>query len=76
MQRTEVLEAMNAQNPAGPSLMEISNEELMRVYGSGDVDAETTYPCFVVAYYGVQSSTYCAYGAGALVGIGLSVWKC
>lgn len=77
MSRKDALQAMNANNPAGPSMMEISNEELKKVLGSGDVQGETTtFPCFAVAYYGVQSSVACAYAAGAGVGLALSAWKC
>ncbi|MBY0097854.1 mersacidin family lantibiotic [Mesobacillus maritimus] len=77
MSRNEILQSMNGNSPAGPSMMEISNEELKKVIGSGDVQGETTtFPCFAVAYYGVQSSVSCAYAAGAVVGVGLSVWKC
>jgi hypothetical protein len=76
MSRSEVLKSLDLNNPAGPTLL-VSDEELKKVMGSGDVSGETTtFPCFAVAYYGYVSSVSCAYAGGALVGGALSAWKC
>lgn len=72
MNRYQVLEDMNGNHPAGAKLVEVSAEELARVYGGGDVQAETTPVCATA----VASSQMCLYGAGVVVGVTLSVWKC
>lgn len=76
MSRNDVLNSMKHNNPAGASMVEISEEELTRVYGGGDVQGETTAPCFYVGYGAYVSSANCAWGAGSVVGLGLSIWKC
>ncbi|MED4206661.1 lichenicidin A2 family type 2 lantibiotic [Neobacillus mesonae] len=62
MSRSFALETLAKQQPAGALLVEVSQEELARIQGGGDVQPETTTPC--------------AYTAGVLIGIGLSLWKC
>lgn len=62
MTRTEVLASLNGNHPAGMKLVELSEEELMMVYGGGDVQPETT--------------TVCAVGGGIAVGIALSKLFC
>lgn len=72
MNRHQVLESMNVNHPAGAKLVEVSAEELARVYGGGDVQAETTPVCAAA----IISSNACLYGAGVVIGVGLSIWKC
>ncbi|MFE4880225.1 mersacidin family lantibiotic [Bacillus mycoides] len=42
MNRNQVIEELAVNHPAGAKLVEVSREELTRVYGGGDVQAETT----------------------------------
>ncbi|MED4206662.1 mersacidin family lantibiotic [Neobacillus mesonae] len=42
MTRNEVLFSMNNNHPAGDLLVEVSGEELTRVFGGGDVQPDTT----------------------------------
>ncbi|MFF2883424.1 mersacidin family lantibiotic [Bacillus toyonensis] len=42
MNRNQVIEELAVNHPAGAKLVEVSKEELTRVYGGGDVQAETT----------------------------------
>lgn len=62
MTRNQVLAALKENHPAGEVLVEVSKEELVRVHGGGDVQPETTTPC--------------AYTAGVVIGVTLSLWKC
>jgi type 2 lantibiotic (TIGR03893 family) len=62
MNRFQVLESIKENHPSGATLVEVSKEELERVYGGGDVQPETTTPC--------------AYTIGVTIGITLSMWKC
>jgi type 2 lantibiotic (TIGR03893 family) len=62
MTRNQVLETIHQNHPSGERLVEVSVEELQRVYGGGDVQPETT--------------TVCAVGGGISLGIALSKLFC
>lgn len=58
MSRLEVLHSFNQNHPSGEKLAVLSQEELLRVHGGGDVQAETT--------------TICAFGGGVALGVAMS----
>ena len=62
MNRNQVIEELKMNHPAGTAMVEVSEEELTRVYGGGDVQPETT--------------TACLYTGGVVIGVTLSLWKC
>ncbi|MNH92255.1 hypothetical protein D3C73_448310 [compost metagenome] len=62
MNRTNALLSLKLDNPAGEALVELSNDELMRVQGGADVQPETT--------------PVCGFFIGAGIGAILSVFKC
>lgn len=62
MQRSEILNSFNQNHPSGEKLAVLSQEELLRVHGGGDVQAETT--------------TICAFGKGVALGASLSLLFC
>ncbi|MHA6533182.1 mersacidin family lantibiotic [Paenibacillus sp. BAC0078] len=62
MNRNIALLTLKMENPAGDALVELSNEELMRVHGGADVQPETT--------------PICGYIVGVGIGVILSVAKC
>lgn len=62
MNRAQVLAGMAVNHPSGSKLVELSQEELMKVYGGGDVQPETT--------------PVCAFGSGVTLGIALSKLFC
>ncbi|WP_047150428.1 mersacidin family lantibiotic [Aneurinibacillus tyrosinisolvens] len=72
MNRYQVLSALKENHPAGAPMVEVSAEELARVYGGGDVQAETTPVCAAA----VASSANCAAGAGLVVGGAISYFWC
>jgi len=41
MNRNQVIEELKVNHPAGTAMVEVSQEELTRVYGGGDVQPET-----------------------------------
>ncbi|MDA1567894.1 mersacidin family lantibiotic [Bacillus cereus] len=61
MNRNQVIEELAVNHPAGAKLVEVSKDELSRVYGGGDVQPETTPWCYL---------------GGVAIGVGLSMWKC
>ncbi|OTY56717.1 mersacidin family lantibiotic [Bacillus thuringiensis] len=62
MNRTKVIEELAVNHPAGTKLVEVSKDELSRIYGGGDVQPETT--------------PLCAFGSGVALGISLSKVYC
>ncbi|MCM3773835.1 mersacidin family lantibiotic [Priestia aryabhattai] len=62
MNRNQVIEELKMNHPAGTAMVEVSEEELARVYGGGDVQPETTPAC--------------AIGGGITLGIALSKLLC
>ena len=56
---------MNNLNPAGQAFEELTLEEMIASQGSGDVKAQTTYPCIYVS--AVESSAACAEALSAVV---------
>lgn len=62
MQRNIALLSLEMESPAGEALVELSNEELMRVHGGADVQPETT--------------PLCGFFVGVGIGVILSVAKC
>ncbi|MBU8589136.1 mersacidin family lantibiotic [Priestia megaterium] len=42
MSRNQVMEELKMNHPAGAPMVEVSEDELTRVYGGGDVQPETT----------------------------------
>ncbi|MBA2871394.1 type 2 lantibiotic (TIGR03893 family) [Anoxybacillus calidus] len=48
MTRNQVLEAIHQNHPSGERLVEVSAEELQRVYGGGDVQPETSPACVTI----------------------------
>jgi len=62
MSRNQVIEELKVNHPAGTAMVEVSQEELTRVYGGGDVQPET--------------SPVCAVGGGITVGIAISKLFC
>lgn len=62
MHRAQVLAEMVTDHPSGSKLVELSREELTKVYGGGDVQPETT--------------PVCAVGGGIALGIALSKLFC
>ncbi|MDI6678280.1 mersacidin family lantibiotic [Bacillus wiedmannii] len=63
MNRTQVIEELAANHPAGAKLVEVSKDELTRVYGGGDVQPETTPACIL-------------YINGLTIGLALSKQSC
>jgi type 2 lantibiotic (TIGR03893 family) len=61
MTRNQVLETIQQNHPSGERLVEVSVEELQRIYGGGDVQPETTPICVT---------------AGIPIGIGISMLFC
>jgi len=61
MSRNQVMEELKMNHPAGAPMVEVSEDELSRVYGGGDVQPETTPACV---------------GAGITVGIAISKLLC
>ncbi|OWA35269.1 hypothetical protein B9G55_11450 [Saccharibacillus sp. O16] len=62
MNREQALRFLETQMPAGDALVELSQEELMRVHGGADVQPETTPVCgfFVgVGIGAIISATAC-----------------
>lgn len=56
-------------HPAGDALAGLSEEELLAVYGGGDVQAETTPICYTSVTV-IPSSAACAgVGAGIVAGV-------
>jgi type 2 lantibiotic (TIGR03893 family) len=47
MDRYEILAELAGNHPAGAKLVELSEEELLRVFGGGDVQAETSPACII-----------------------------
>ncbi|MBU8589232.1 mersacidin family lantibiotic [Priestia megaterium] len=45
MSRNQVMEELKMNHPAGAPMVEVSEDELTRVYGGGDVQPETTPLC-------------------------------
>ncbi|MCM3773831.1 mersacidin family lantibiotic [Priestia aryabhattai] len=45
MNRNQVIEELKMNHPAGTAMVEVSEEELTRVYGGGDVQPETSPLC-------------------------------
>ncbi|MGF9943035.1 mersacidin family lantibiotic [Priestia megaterium] len=41
MSRNQVMEELKINHPAGAPMVEVSEDELIRVYGGGDVQPET-----------------------------------
>ncbi|MNL40526.1 hypothetical protein D3C87_1628820 [compost metagenome] len=77
MDRNQILEQMRENHPSGAKMVEVSAEELTRLYGGGDVQAETTPACLYFVYtVGAASSNACIYTGGVVVGVTLSIWKC
>ncbi|KQU17826.1 mersacidin family lantibiotic [Priestia megaterium] len=62
MSRSQVMEELKMNHPAGAPMVEVSEDELTRVYGGGDVQPETTPGCL--------------YTGGVVIGVTLSLWKC
>ena len=59
MKRSEIIKSFNQNNhPAGVKLNYLSDEDLARIQGGGDVKPETT--------------TLCAFGSGVTLGIALT----
>ncbi|KQU17824.1 mersacidin family lantibiotic [Priestia megaterium] len=48
MSRNQVMEELKMNHPAGAPMVEVSEDELNRIYGGGDVRAETTISCGAV----------------------------
>ncbi len=77
MNRNEAMKKVSMENPAGSFIPEMSIEEMARVQGGGDVQAETTPSSMLCVNVGLRmSSQKCAYVAGGAVGGAISVWKC
>ena len=62
MNRNQVIEELKMNHPAGATMVEVSEDELSRVYGGGDVQPETTPACLVTG--------------GVVIGVTLSIWRC
>ena len=63
MKRSEIIKSFNQNNhPAGVKLNYLSDEDLARIQGGGDVKPETT--------------TLCAFGQGVSLTIALSLVLC
>ncbi|EOO05680.1 MULTISPECIES: mersacidin family lantibiotic [Bacillus] len=62
MNRNEVIEELAVNHPAGAKLVEVSKEELTRIYAGGDVQPETT--------------PVCAIGGGLALGFSISKIYC
>jgi len=45
MSRNQVMEELKMNHPAGAPMVEVSEDELNRVYGGGDVQPETSFAC-------------------------------
>lgn len=41
LNRNQIVEELKMNHPAGTAMVEVSKEELTRVYGGGDVQSET-----------------------------------
>ncbi|MDR7246980.1 mersacidin family lantibiotic [Priestia megaterium] len=52
MNRNQVIEELKMNHPAGTAMVEVSEEELTRVYGSGDVQPETSPFCVTAGLIG------------------------
>jgi type 2 lantibiotic (TIGR03893 family) len=77
MNRNEAMRKVSMSNPAGSLMPEMTIEEMTRVQGGGDVQAETTPSTMLCVNVGIRmSSQKCAYVAGNVVGGAISVWKC
>ncbi|WP_412762915.1 hypothetical protein [Priestia megaterium] len=48
MSRNQVIKELGVDHPAGMAMVEVSEEELTRMYGGGDVQPETTTNMVVV----------------------------
>ncbi|HBU84667.1 mersacidin family lantibiotic [Paenibacillus sp. UMB7766-LJ446] len=62
MNREHALRFLETQSPVGETLVELSQEELMRVHGGADVQPETT--------------PLCGFLVGVGIGVILSVTSC
>ncbi|MDR7246982.1 lichenicidin A2 family type 2 lantibiotic [Priestia megaterium] len=52
MNRNQVIEELKMNHPAGTAMVEVSEEELTRVYGGGDVQPETSPLCVTAGLIG------------------------
>ncbi|EOO05679.1 MULTISPECIES: mersacidin family lantibiotic [Bacillus] len=66
MNRNQIIEELAVNHPAGAKLVEVSKEELTRVYGGGDVQPETSPAC----------ASAMLYLQGVTVSLGLSRMHC
>ncbi|MCR8842732.1 mersacidin family lantibiotic [Paenibacillus sp. SC116] len=48
MNRDQILASLHENNPAGSKLVELSKEELERVYGGADMNIMSTPACTIV----------------------------
>ncbi|HDR7736279.1 TPA: mersacidin family lantibiotic [Bacillus thuringiensis] len=64
MTRNQIIEDLKVNHPAGAKLVEVSKDELARIYGGGDVQPESTIAC-------AAGVTIAAWGAHQL-----SYWNC
>ncbi|NUU59117.1 mersacidin family lantibiotic [Paenibacillus agri] len=62
MNRKAALRSLDMENPAGSPLVELGDNELMRIHGGADVQPETT--------------PVCGFFVGVGIGVILSVVKC
>jgi len=65
-------------HPAGEALMGVDDDELARIYGAGDVQAETTPICAIAATVAASSAACAGVGVGIAVGatIVLTIKRC
>ncbi|MDI3329058.1 MAG: mersacidin family lantibiotic [Alicyclobacillaceae bacterium] len=56
-------------HPAGEVLAGLDDDELARIYGGGDVQAETTPICAISATVAASSAACAGVGAGISVGV-------
>ena len=66
MNRNQVIEELKMNHPAGATMVEVSEDELSRVYGGGDVQPETSPACAVGG----------AVAGGLWVAHTVSYWNC
>ncbi|MBK5491882.1 mersacidin family lantibiotic [Bacillus sp. TH13] len=66
MNRNQIIEGLAKNHPAGEKLVEVSKDEITRVYGGGDVQPETTPLCVSTIWY----------ANGITIGLALSRQSC